>query len=252
MSEFSYQMYSSRNFPPLADTFAMLSEAGYSQVEGFGSLFDSEEQIANTVRSLEAHGLTMPTAHVGWPMINEQKLISKAAEAFGWKAVFVPFIMPEDRPTDAEGWRAVGVKVQEDTAYLRDLGLDTGWHNHDFEFIALPDGTFPIEALLDGGADLKCELDIAWVQMARQEPVAWIEKLGDRVLAAHIKDIAPVGENDDEDGWADVGHGIVDFAPIASALAKTPCSYLVMEHDNPNDHKRFATRSIAHAKTIWT
>ena len=29
MTEFSYQLYSSRNFPPLADTLKMLGELGY-------------------------------------------------------------------------------------------------------------------------------------------------------------------------------------------------------------------------------
>ena len=34
MTDFSYQLYSSRNFPPLADTLRMVAEVGYTQVEG--------------------------------------------------------------------------------------------------------------------------------------------------------------------------------------------------------------------------
>ena len=43
---FSYQLYSSRNFPPLGDTLAMLSSAGYTAVEGFGGLYDEAAGLA--------------------------------------------------------------------------------------------------------------------------------------------------------------------------------------------------------------
>ena len=33
---YSYQLYSSRNFPPLSATLKMLAEVGYKDTEGFG------------------------------------------------------------------------------------------------------------------------------------------------------------------------------------------------------------------------
>ena len=68
------------------------------------------------------------------------------------------------------------------------------------------------------------------------------------MTAVHVKDIAPDGQNVDEDGWADVGHGTVNWAGLMVALRGTKCSNFVMEHDNPSDHARFATRSINAAK----
>ena len=57
------------------------------------------------------------------------------------------------------------------------------------------------------------------------------------------------GEGLDEDGWADVGHGTIDWAGLIKALrAKTPAKYYVMEQDNPNDIERFASRSLASVK----
>ena len=62
----------------------------------------------------------------------------------------------------------------------------------------------------------------------------------------HVKDIAPAGENANEDGWADVGHGTMDWdALYAAAKQFTNARYFVMEHDNPADVDRFASRSIA-------
>ena len=39
MTDFSFQLYSARNFPPLADTLRMLKAAGYTAVEGYGALY---------------------------------------------------------------------------------------------------------------------------------------------------------------------------------------------------------------------
>ena len=38
----------------------------------------------------------------------------------------------------------------------------------------------------------------------------------------HFKDLDVDGENTDEDGWADVGHGVIDWHLISQLLEKTP------------------------------
>ena len=74
---------------------------------------------------------------------------------------------------------------------------------------------------------------------------------GNRITAVHVKDIAPAGENADEDGWADVGHGTVDWKALMAALKeRTKVKYFVMEHDNPKDAERFAERSLAAAQKL--
>ena len=63
-----------------------------------------------------------------------------------------------------------------------------------------------------------------------------------------VKDIAALGENLDEDGWADVGHGVVDWKGIMAALRAVGVSNFIMEHDNPSDDARFARRALASAR----
>ena len=53
-----------------------------------------------------------------------------------------------------------------------------------------------------------------------------------------------------EDGWADVGQGVVDWKTIMAALKMAGCKNFVLEHDNPSDHTRFATRSAAFVKGL--
>jgi sugar phosphate isomerase/epimerase len=126
--------------------------------------------------------------------------------------------MAEDRPKDAAGWRAFGARLEKAGAPLRAAGLGFGWHNHDFEFIAQADGSIPQASILEGGPSLEVELDVAWVIRGGSDPLAWINRYAGRITAAHVKDIAPKGQNVDEDGWADVGHGTVDWKTIHAAL----------------------------------
>ena len=130
---------------------------------------------------------------------------------------------------------------------ILDAGLTFAWHNHDFEFNALDSGEMPLEFILRDENGVSLELDLAWVVVGGKSPSEWIKKYADRLVSVHLKDIAPKGECVSEDGWADVGHGTMDWSIIMDAVMKTQCKYFVMEHDNPNDDIRFAERSITAA-----
>jgi hypothetical protein len=66
----------------------------------------------------------------------------------GIERVYVPYLMAEDRPKDAAGWRAFGARLEKAGAPLRAAGLGFGWHNHDFEFVAQADGSIPQASIL--------------------------------------------------------------------------------------------------------
>lgn len=243
MTEISYQLYSSREFPPLADTLKMLANAGYSQVEGYGGLYNAPKELAAL---LSLSGLSMPSGHISLDMLeNEPDKVIELAKVTGMKAVYCPHIGPELRPDNAEGWREFGERVQAAGKAVRAAGLTYGWHNHDFEFVRQADGSIPMEEMFAGGPQLSWEADIAWIVRGGGDPLDWIARHGSRISAAHIKDIAPDGQCLDEDGWVDVGHGTMDWKSIWTALKSTPCELFIVEHDKPNDDRRFATRSIA-------
>lgn len=245
----SYQLYSSRNFPPLADTLTMVADLGYDAVEGYGALYADDALVADLTARLGASGLRMPSGHFGLQHLEDEpdKVIA-IARALGISHIFCPHVMPADRPADAAGWRDFGARLQAAGAPYRAAGLGFGWHNHDFEFAALPDGQVPMGLILAGGPDLEWEMDVAWVIRGGADPMDWIRRHGQRITAAHVKDIAAPGENAAEDGWADVGQGTVDWPGLMAALRATPCALFVAEHDNPSDDRRFASRSIAAVK----
>lgn len=245
MTDFAYQLYSSRT-EPLAETLPMLKRAGYRAVEGYGALYADAAKVAELQGLLGASGLAMPTGHFSLAMIEEEPArVLEIAGALGIGTVYCPYLLPEDRPSDAAGYRAFGARLQQAGAPLRDAGLGFGWHNHAFEFEPLADGTLPQAAIFEGGPDLEWEADLAWVVKGGGDPLRWIGEWGDRLTAVHVKDIAPAGENADEDGWADVGYGTVDWPALFAALKSTRARHFILEHDKPSDPARFAARSIA-------
>ena len=56
----SFQLYSARNFMPWSDVYKSVAALGYTQVEGFGGVYDDP---AATQAMLEENGLTMPSGH---------------------------------------------------------------------------------------------------------------------------------------------------------------------------------------------
>jgi sugar phosphate isomerase/epimerase len=241
MPQISYQLYCSRGFPPLKDTLMMLSDIGYREVEGFGGLLDD---IDGLKADLDRAGLKMTSCHIGLDQVQSGAGL-KIAHALGLEAVFVPFLQPNERPKDAKGWAAFGQTLAEAGKPLMDAGIAFGWHNHDFECVVTDSGEMPLDLIVAASDDMRHELDIGWVARAGHDPAAWVNKYAGRIASAHIKDIAPSGECADEDGWADVGHGTLDWPAIHAALQAAGVARYVVEHDNPSDHQRFASRSFA-------
>ena len=240
----SFQLYSARNFP-LKDTLALLAKTGYREVEGFGGLFDKPEALR---RMLDRNGLAMPTGHFGLDMLEDEPARAlDVARVLGIRHIFAPWLPPEQRPRNAAGWRKLARRLGEIGAWARSEGLGFGWHNHDFEFVRLDSGETPLDILFENAPFIDWECDLAWVARAGANPVTWIKRHGARITAVHVKDVAAKGTCLDEDGWADAGHGTMNWPPIFKALTKSRCMHMIVEHDNPIDLPRFARRSYAFA-----
>lgn len=244
----SFQLYSARNFLPWEAVLKTLGDAGYSQVEGFGGVYGDPQAFR---AELDKNGLAMPTGHFSIEALEKDfDGVRKTADALGITLLICPYLMPDARPSDAEGWRGFGERLAKVGDAAKKAGYGFAWHNHDFEFKALADGSLPQDHILSAAPDIGWEMDVAWVVRGGTDPRPWIEKHGGRIVAVHVKDIAKPGEGLDEDGWADVGHGTIDWPGLIKTLReKSAARYFVMEQDNPNDIERFARRSIAAAKS---
>lgn len=240
----SLQLYSARDYnTPWSDVIARVGELGYDAVEGFGPLFDDP---AETRDALDKAGLSMPTLHVSLKQLErDPDGVANIAHTLSAKAIYAPWIAPEERPTDAAGWEAFTDRLIAVHKNITTHGFAFGWHNHDFEFVATTDGQIPMDIILTRGSMLEWEADLAWIVRGGSDPLDWIERYGNRISAIHFKDIAPEGENADEDGWSDPGTGTLDWPALYAAIRdKSKATVLVAEHDKPSDFNRFATKAI--------
>lgn len=245
----SFQLYSAREYPPWATLFETLSELGYQHVEGFGALYGEPvlASAATLSSELAAQGLTMPSTHLALDLLESRPAEAVAlARSLGVESIVGPFLMPDERPADAAGWRAFAGRLAAIGKRLDADGIGFAWHNHDFELQACSDGTVPLAVILEDATDIGWEADLAWVVRGDADPERWLAEYGERVVAVHLKDIAPAGECQDEDGWADVGHGTMDWQVLIDILRSSdqPRQWIV-EHDKPSDVVRFARRSRA-------
>ena len=238
----SFQLYSARKFPPLDSQLALLSKLGYRNVEPYGGLFAEPEALR---AGLKEYKLATPTAHIGIERLRaDVEAVAKIAKDFGIKEVIVPAVPQEERTQGAAGWDKLGKELSGYQKKLAAHGIGLAWHNHNFEFSKLPDGSYPLDHIFAAAPGLHWQADIGWIEWAGESAADWIAKYKDRVIALHVKDLAPKGENAEEDGQADVGHGVLDWKRLMPAINLPGVKYLVMEHDNPNDFERFARRSF--------
>jgi sugar phosphate isomerase/epimerase len=242
---FAIQLYSGRKFPPLESQVAVAAGAGFTHVETFGPLNDSPGE---TRRALDRHGLSAVSTHVSRDTLEgDTGGALAAARTLGVEFVVAPYLPPERRPNDRAGWAALGEQLARCRDTVERGGLRFAWHNHDFEFALLPDGSYPIEHVL--GVDLAWEADLAWVTRGGADPMAWIDRYRGRIPLVHVKDVAAAGTRAEEDGWADVGEGVLPWPSLWSACVAAGAEVMIAEHDNPSDFDRFARVSGSAMRT---
>ncbi len=247
----SFQLYSARNFLPWSNVIPRLAELGYTQVEGFAGIY---EDVSGFRELLDKHGMSMPSGHF-FPLSELEEGLPASldvAKQLGMKRVICP--APEDLwrdGTDSANWVSLAKRLNEAGKRVNDAGYKFAWHNHHWEFMRLASGELPMDLLLEHAPEMEWEMDLAWIVRGGADPMSWIEAHADRISVAHVKDIAPDGEKADEDGWADVGDGVMDWKSLIAALRQVDTELYIVEHDNPSDWDRFAARSLEACNQFW-
>ncbi|MCJ8333660.1 MAG: sugar phosphate isomerase/epimerase [Epibacterium sp.] len=247
----SLQLYSMRDVADQHGLLGQLPAMGITNVEGYGGVYGATAEFR---AAMDASGISMPSGHMGLADIEGDAFDAslKTIKAMGITQVFAPYLEPQERPTTGEGYADLARRLNTLAGQFAAHGIPFGWHNHDFEFVTLADGAIPMEVILDTAPDIKWEADLAWIMRGGCDPLDYINRYGNRLAAIHVKDIAPDGENVEQDGWCDLGEGTMDWAGlIAACRAQSDDLIYVLEHDKPADPIGYATRSAAAFKTLW-
>jgi len=224
VTSLSVQLYTLRELlaEDLPRTLERLAALGLAHVEPF-RLTDYAAELAP---ALAATGLTAPTAHqhvVGTGTADE---VFATAASLGVGTVFDPRI-DRQRFESVDDVAAVADDLNAAAAIAARHGVRVGYHNHAQELEIVLDGTTALELLaadLDDAVVL--EVDTYWAAVGGQDPVALLQRLGDRVTAVHVKDGPATADPIDQ---VPVGQGSL---PIREILAAAPQALRVIELDD--------------------
>ena len=227
--QLAVQLYTLRHAleADLDGTLSALSEEGGREVElaGFYGRTPAEMREA-----LDAAGLVACAGHVPIEGFEEapERVVS-AAETLGTQTLVVPWIQPPETAAEADATVARIVAASE---VASGAGLGFAYHNHDFEFRALDDGSDLWSRIT--AAELPHEPDVGWLTVAGRDPVTVIGELAGRCPLVHAKDVRRKADGT----WEDViaGDGELDWPAIAAASVAAGATRIVVELDNPSEH----------------
>jgi sugar phosphate isomerase/epimerase len=158
----------------------------------------------------------------------------------------------EEHWADEAGWSRAGAELARIADRLHRAGLAFAFHNHDWELAPFSDGRLALDVLFDAaaGSPLRFQPDLAWIVRGGADPKAILARHTGNVVACHVKDLEPPCGNPNEDGWADLGHGVLPWDGLWPAALSAGAQLMVLEHDAPADPQRFLLRSVTTARTL--
>jgi sugar phosphate isomerase/epimerase len=225
-------------------TLARIAGIGFDEIEWWGEFGRTPQQLRAL---LDQHGLRAPAWHVPVEALGPERLprTIETAQVMGHRHLIVAWTAPDQR--SAEGFQRLGNLLSEAGRLAAPAGIRTGYHNHDFEFAPVSDGT--LFDLLVAGTDatyVDIELDCYWAFKAGHDPIALLRTLGDRITHLHLKDSAgPPGHRQ-----MDVGAGVIDWRTLLREAVARRVRHAFVEHDEPADAWATASAGLRYLRSI--
>lgn len=216
-------------------TLQAVADAGYAYIEAAGYADGKFYGMdpADFKAYVESLGLTPKSTHMGGVTLENADEQIAASKAAGFEYFVIP-VPPMGMFTfGPEGMGMKGTK-EELVSILKTIGekcsnagLKLLYHNHDFEFKPMADGTILTDYILENTdpAHVNYQMDLFWVTKAGADPLAYFEKYPGRFKAWHVKDMNAEGQ------FAPVGTGSIDFGKILAEKEKSGMVYYLVEQD---------------------
>ena len=184
-SQLSVQLYTVREAmaSDLDGTLEQVAGFGFTQVEPFQFI----KFMPGLRDALTKHRLSAPTAHVGL-LAGDQEEIFAAAKELGIETVIDPHV-PEARWQTEDDVKQIAGEIYAAAEKGAAHGLRVGYHNHSHELRSMIGGRHALEVFADHLApEVVLEVDTYWAYAGGADVVPLLGRLGDRVVALHVKD----------------------------------------------------------------
>lgn len=227
-------------------TMQKVKEIGYDGVELAGLYGIPAAEIR---KILDEVGLIPVSAHVSELMTSDNlDAVLDDYITIGVKYIAVPYLGEGLRPGDKD-FDKVLKKIENIGIAARKKGLTLLYHNHDFEFVKMPDGSYGLDYMYAHTSpdNLKTELDTCWVNVGGENPAEFLRKYTGRAPVVHLKDFEGskseqmyelIGIKSEQKKdvkntfrFRPVGYGKQDFKSILAASIDAGAEYVVVEQD---------------------
>ena len=204
----------------------MCSPKGYAQI-GYGSLVSMKPADIRSI--INDAGLSCPSCHFGFGEFDETNLDDRIEFAHGLgltQMICSTFWLP--KTATLSDYQAAADKLNKAAEKIKAAGLQTGFHNHEFEFATL-DGQLIYDALMQ-------RFDPNLVKMQFQTEVInlgykaadYLNKYPGRFISAHLSDWTA------DKKQVPVGQGVIDWKEFFAAAKKAGVQNYLVEMDIDN------------------
>jgi sugar phosphate isomerase/epimerase len=248
-------------------TLKQVRTIGFLEVEtaGFGKYTAKEFR-----RMLDDSGLKVPSAHLN---MNAADLgpIFEDAHALGAHFATSSSLATGNVPRSAggsasaprpamgqlglDGFTRLAAQMNDIGTKTKAAGLQYAYHNHNYEFEKMPDGSFGYDVLLNNtDHDLvKFEIDCGWMCAGGADPVSYFRKYPGRFRMIHVKEFKPLSKpvislsGPERPQGVDLGQGFIDYKPIFAAGKKAGIEHAFSEQEDPFPISQMASAKAAYA-----
>lgn len=237
------QLYSLKDIlakQPMEKILEQLAQYGITYLEGFvadPNMQNSDyKKLANQCSANQMKFISMHCKIYQNP--NET---IKLFENTGVQYLICPMLPIEKRTI--EDYKQIAKKFNEIGKLCKEQGAKFAYHNHHYAFLEL-EKQIPMNILLDETDPeyVEFQMDIYWVFIAKQDPLAWMKKYKSRFTSCHLKDAtnelltSKYFQIDNYRKSCEMGTGIIDYKSILKE-SNHNFQYFFIEQDHFSKHE---------------
>ncbi|SFE34899.1 Sugar phosphate isomerase/epimerase [Bacillus sp. OV194] len=209
-------------------TLKEVSSWGYNGAQ-FAGYYDTSAKVLK--QALDEYDLKPAGSHIGLDQLEGDALKRQIEynQLLGNDLLILAYLTEENRK-NIEDYKRAAETLNNAGYILNREGLKLGYHNHDFEFVD-HGGASGYDILLNetDPSLVSFELDCYWAAYSGYDPAEFMERLGERLVTLHIKDMAVKGT---EKQSTILGNGELDLQSIVKKGNDLNVSWYIVEQEH--------------------
>lgn len=158
-------------------------------------------------------------------------------------------VVPHHPFSDRESVLRFADEMNQAGRVYKENGLMLGYHNHSHEFKKDENGEYLFDVFYHNTDPefVSMQMDVCWVTVAREDPIAYLKKYANRSRTVHLKEVKTI----EPYMGTTIGKGIIDFKGIYEVLG-LDMQYIVEQETIGEDLWEALEESVSYLKRNFT